>query len=181
MACWERGASTESGGPRGLFGERVGVLRTRERAVILTAVQSLRLLVRRGVLRERRAGAACSEGLVGRRACCDEVRVGRIAGPGAGAWSWKVWEVRSRGYAASLQDAGCLVGIYLGCYPRLVYVVPLGQVDEGEGREVWSENFEEGMARWERGSNAKARRLACWEGRAGSEGLQACSAREREL
>jgi hypothetical protein len=30
-----------------------------------------------------------------------------------------------------------LVGIHLGCYPRLVYVVPLGQVDDGGW--AWSE------------------------------------------
>ena len=37
----------------GVWGERVGALRARERAVILTAVQSLRLLVRRGLGWER--------------------------------------------------------------------------------------------------------------------------------
>lgn len=31
-----------------------------------------------------------------------------------------------------LTGRGVLDWVYLGCYPRLVYVVPLGQVDEGE-------------------------------------------------
>jgi hypothetical protein len=65
----------------GWWGEgRVGALRARGRAVILTAVQSLRLRVRRGaggesgLIGERRAGAqrsqgACSEG-AGRRTSC---------------------------------------------------------------------------------------------------------------
>jgi len=44
----ERTPSLGSVLPRGLFGWPVGVLRAHERSVMLTAVQSLRLLVRRG-------------------------------------------------------------------------------------------------------------------------------------
>ena len=46
----------------------------------------------------------------------------RRMGVGGGSEGW---------YAASLQDAGFLDGVDLGCYPRLVCVVPLGQVDDG--------------------------------------------------
>jgi hypothetical protein len=65
-------------------------------------------------------------------------RLGGLAvlgrGMGGGSEGW---------YAASLQDAGFLDGVDLGCYPRLVCVVPLGQMDDGRewigmrGRGGW--------------------------------------------
>ncbi len=55
-----RVASTEPRVP-GLVGRwRVGALRARERAVMLTAVQSLRLLIRRGLWGDKRRDAASS-------------------------------------------------------------------------------------------------------------------------
>jgi hypothetical protein len=46
---------------------------------------------------------------------------------GHGDFRERMWgDYGSLGYAASLQDAGCLFGVYLGFHPGLVFVARFG-------------------------------------------------------
>jgi hypothetical protein len=62
---WRQTANVagRKGSEKGVLGGLAGALRARERAVMLTAVQSLRLLVRKGLFGERRFGRGGAFGL----------------------------------------------------------------------------------------------------------------------
>ena len=67
MWCLWGGSRVRSLACPGVFGGGlVGAVRAQERAVILTAVQSIRLLIRRGLWGDKRRDAASTFGLVGR-------------------------------------------------------------------------------------------------------------------